>query len=179
MFGLAVLVALGGYVYLAKVAVQFVRKRADSKFATYATIVIFVLIPTWDIVPGWLYFNHLCEKEGGIKVFKTIEVDKSYFQSNGHPDEKKLSISNRFMIARKDDRVYSAVFHVAKFETVLHDKQTNEVLAVDVHLAHYGGWLNAYLFPQGPPTKCAGYSPYRDVWTEVIKLEPAISEGRK
>lgn len=178
MFGLAVLVVLGVYAYVAKAVAQFVGKRTESKLAKYATIAVFVLIPTWDIIPAQIYFSHLCEKEGGIKVFKTAEVDKSYFTPNGQPDEKKLSMSSRFTIVRKDNREYSPIFHVAKFESILHDKQVNEVLAVDVHLVHYGGWLNAYLFPQGPPAKCAGYSPYRDVWTEVIRLEPASSEGR-
>jgi hypothetical protein len=138
-----------------------------------------VLIPTWDIIPGWLYFNHLCAKEGGIKVFKTVEVDKSYFQPSGQVDEKKLSSSSNFVIEHKDDRRYSPIFHIAKFESVLQDKQTSEVLGIDVHLLHYGGWLNAYLFPQGSPSKCAGYSPYRDVWTEVIKPKSASPEGEK
>lgn len=179
MFGLAVLVALGVYVYVAKVVVQFVGRRTQSNLAKYATIAVFVLIPTWDIIPGRLYFNHLCEKDGGIKVFKTVEVDKSYLTPNGQPDEKKLSMSSSFIIVHKDDREYSPIFHIAKFERVLQDKQTNEVLGIDVHLVHYGGWLNAYLFPQGPPTKCAGYSPYRDIWTEVIKPKSGNAEGGK
>jgi hypothetical protein len=138
---------------------------------------VFVLIPTWDIVPGKLYFQHLCEKEGGIKVLKTVEVDKSYFMPSGQPDEKQLSRS--FAIVHKDDRQYSRIFHIAKFESVLRDRQSNEVLGINVHLAHYGGWLAAYLFPQSSPTKCAGYSPYRDVWTEVIKPKPTGSERGK
>jgi hypothetical protein len=89
MFGLVVLLALGLYVYLAKVAVRFVGKRTQNKLAKYATIAVFVLIPTWDIIPGWLYFNHLC-KEAGVKVLKTVEVDKSYFLPNGEPNQERL-----------------------------------------------------------------------------------------
>lgn len=176
--GFFILLGLIAYVVLAKFIVRAIGKYSGSKAAKYCAIAVFVLIPTWDIVPGWLYFSHLCEKEGGIKVFKAAEVDKSYFQANGQPDENKLSMSSMFTVLHKDNREYSPIFHIAKFESVLHDKQANEVLAVDVHLAHYGGWLYAYLFPQGPPAKCASYSPYRDVWTEAIRLKPAGSEGR-
>ena len=167
------------YVVLAKFIASAIGTHTQSKVARYGAIVVFVLIPTWDIVPGSLYFGHLCEREGGIKVFKTVEVDKVNFLPNGQPDEKKLSMSDNFSIVHRDDRSYSPIFHIAKFESSLHDKQTNEVLGVDVHLAHYGGWLNTYLFPQGPPTKCAGYSPYRDVWTEVIRPKLTGSEGGK
>jgi hypothetical protein len=175
--GLAVLLALIAYVFLARAVAKAVEKKTGSKRAKYAAIAVFVLIPTWDVFPGWLYFNHLCEKEGGIKVLKTVEVDKSFFMPNGQPDEKQLSSS--FTVVHKDDREYSPVFHIAKFETVLHDKQTNEVLGVDVHLAHYGGWLKANLLPEGSSTRCRGYSPYRDVWTEVIKPKSVSPEGSK
>lgn len=175
--GLVVLLGLVAYYFIGRAVARVVEKKTGSKKAKYIAIAVFVLIPTWDIIPGWLYFNHLCEKEGGIKVFKTVEVDKSYFEPNGQPDEKKLSSS--FTIVHKDDRQYSPNFHIAKFESVLHDKQTDEVLGVDIHLAHYGGWLSANLFPEGPPAKCAGYSPYQDVWIEVIKPKTVSSEGRK
>lgn len=45
----------------------------------------------WDIIPGQLYFQHLCEKEAGVKVIKTAEVDQSYFKSGDKPNEKKLA----------------------------------------------------------------------------------------
>jgi hypothetical protein len=167
------------YVVLAKFIVSAIGKYTKSKAAKYVSIEVFVLIPTWDIVPGRLYFSHLCEREGGIKVFKTVELDKAYFLPNGQPDQTKLSMSDNFAMVRMDDRGYSPIFHIARFESALHDKQNDEVLGVDVHLAHYGGWLNAYLFPQGPPTRCAGYSPYRDVWTEIIRPKSTSSEGGK
>ena len=179
MIGLSVLIALVLYVYLAKVAIQFLGKRAKSKLVKYLTIAIFVLIPTWDLIPGRLYFNHLCKKEGGIKIFKTIEVDKSYFQANGLVDEKKLSTSGNFVLEHKDDRRYSSIFHIAKFESVLREKPTEEVLGVEVHLVHYDGWLNANLSPQGSVRRCENYSPYKDVWTEVIKKAAVTSEGGK
>src|SRR5262249_52622674 len=143
----------------------------------YMTLAVFVLIPTWDILPGWLYFNYLCKKVGGIKVFKTVEVDKSYFQPNGQPDEKKLSSSGEFIIEHKDERSYSPIFHIAKFESVLRDKQTGEILGVDFYLSHHGGWLNASFGAQGPTTRCSEYSPYRSVWTEVLKPNSSNSEG--
>ena len=167
MFFLGLVLTLIAYYYLAKVTVKAVGKYYPYKWARYLTIAVFVLIPLWDIVPGHLYFQYLCEKDAGTKVFRVVEIDKSYFKPNGQPDEKKLG--DHFKSSTKVDRHYSSIFHITKFESLLQDRNTGEVLGVDLQLSYHGGWLNANIFPVGSGTWCAGYSPYRDVWTEVIK----------
>jgi len=72
--GFAVLLALIAYFFLARAVAKAVAKRTGSKKAKYAAIAVFVLIPTWDIIPGWLYFEYLCQKEGGQKIYKTVEL---------------------------------------------------------------------------------------------------------
>lgn len=74
MIGLSILLALVVYVWLAR----FVIKRIANRAAKFAVIAIFVLIPTWDVIPGKLYFNHLCETEAGLKIFKTVEGVEGY-----------------------------------------------------------------------------------------------------
>lgn len=165
--GFFVLLGFAVYVVLAKFAVNAIETYSGSKIAKYVAIAVFVLIPTWDIVPGQLYFQYLCKEESGIKVLKQVETERSYFKPNGQPDEEKLA--NHFKSSIKVDKYYSLIFHITRFESSLQDKKTGEVLGVSVQLSHHGGWLNAYLFPVGSGTWCAGYSPYQDVWTEVIK----------
>ncbi len=74
MIGLSILLAVVVYVWLAR----FVAKRIKNRTAKYTVIAIFILIPTWDIIPGKLYFNHLCEKEAGLKIYKTVEGVEGY-----------------------------------------------------------------------------------------------------
>ena len=78
MIGLIFLLVLALYAGMA----WFIVKALPSKRAKYTVIAIFVLIPTWDVVPGWFYLWYLCETEGGVKVFKSVEnvdgfLDKS------------------------------------------------------------------------------------------------------
>lgn len=171
MFGLAVLLALGLYVYLAKVVVKFVDRCTENKLAKYATIALFVLIPTWDIMPGQLYFAYLCEKEAGTKVLKTVEIEKEYFLSDGRPDEKKLS--DRFVQPHKFDREFSPLFHIARFESTIQDKQSGEILGRATSLSHYGGWLSAYLFALGNATTCPERV-HTAIWGEVIKPKKIV-----
>lgn len=169
MFGLAVLVALGMYVYLAKVAVRFVGKRTESKLAKYATIAVFVLIPTWDIIPGRLYHQHVCETQGGVQVFKTVEVDKAYFLSDGRLDEKK--VLERFQWQTTMDRAFSRVFHMTKHQGVLIDKENGEHLGMATGFSYYGGWLHSTILIEAAPHPCPqfGRDLYGTLWREVVR----------
>lgn len=69
MIGLSILLAVVAYVWLARV----VTRRIENRAARYTVIAIFILVPTWDVIPGKLYFNHLCENEAGLKIYKTVE----------------------------------------------------------------------------------------------------------
>lgn len=74
MIGLSILLAVVVYVWLAR----FVARRIENRAAKYTVIAIFILIPTWDVIPGKLYFNHLCENEAGLKIYKTVEGVEGY-----------------------------------------------------------------------------------------------------
>ncbi|MBI3771626.1 MAG: hypothetical protein HY272_02835 [Gammaproteobacteria bacterium] len=83
MIGLSILLAVVLYVWLAR----FVARRIANRAAKYTVIAIFILIPTWDVIPGKLYFNHLCENEAGLKIYKTVEGVEGY---RGYPNTSGL-----------------------------------------------------------------------------------------
>ena len=33
---------------------------------------MFILVPSWDLIPGRLYHDHLCRVEAGVKVFNSV-----------------------------------------------------------------------------------------------------------
>jgi hypothetical protein len=167
MIGLAFLVVCGLYVCVALFVAKQVGKGTNSKFAKYATIAVFVLIPLWDIIPGKLYFQHLCETEAGVKVFKTVEVDQSYFKSNGKPDEKKFA--ERYPHVSKFDRNFSPIFHIAKTESMIQDKQTEEILGTAKNFSHRSGWLNTFILVDAAGASCPAYP--------LFGMHSAVLEG--
>ena len=78
MIGLIFLLVLAIYVG----AAWFIVKALSSKKAKYTVIAVFVLIPTWDVVPGWLYLQYLCKTEGGVKVYKSVEGVEGFFDKS-------------------------------------------------------------------------------------------------
>lgn len=180
MFGLAFLVVCGLYVWLALFVAKQVGKGTDSKLAKYATIAAFVLIPLWDMIPGQLYFHHLCEKEAGAKVIKTVYVDKSYFTVTGMPDQKLLA--DQFVETSKFDREFFPLFHIEKIESAIQDKQSNEVLGTGTNFSYRGGWLSRFLFRDASGALCPDYRYFGEsavMWQGVIKPKPSSTEGGK
>ncbi|MEO5631191.1 MAG: hypothetical protein ABIQ24_07180 [Nitrospiraceae bacterium] len=153
--GLFVLLGFIAYVLVATFIVSAIGKYGGSKIAKYVTIAVFVLIPAWDIIPGQLYFQHLCETEAGVKVIKTMKMDQSYFKSDGKPDEKKLA--ERYAHVTKFDRNFSAIFHIAKTESTIQDKQTKEILGTAANFSHRGGWLTTLVLVDAAGTSCPAY----------------------
>ena len=79
MIGLSILLAVAAYIWLAR----FVAKRIENRAAKYLVIALFVLVPTWDIIPGKIYFNNMCEKEAGLKVYKVVERVEGFRYEQG------------------------------------------------------------------------------------------------
>jgi len=87
------LIVLG--ILLAYIAIAFgIATFAKGKWRALV-IAVFILIPTWDIIPGKIALDRLCEKEGGIKIYRSVEgvegflsvdgrVYEDYFKRNGY-----------------------------------------------------------------------------------------------
>lgn len=170
MFGLAVLLICGLYVGLARYVAQRMEVRTQSKLAKYLTIAVFVLIPTWDIIPGRLYHQHVCETQGGAKVYKTVEVDKAYFLPDGRLDEKKLLLE-RLDWQTTIDRDFSRMFHMAKHQGVLIDRENGERLGTATDFSYFGGWLHTTILIEAAPDPCPqfGRDVYGTLYRQVIR----------
>ena len=57
----------------------------------WTILIIMILIPFWDVVPAHYYFDKLCEKDAGLKVFKTVKnVDGFLKKSSGKSESENL-----------------------------------------------------------------------------------------
>lgn len=172
MFGLAFLVACGLYAWLALFVAKQVGKGTGSKLAKYVAIAVFALLPTWDLIPGRLYHEHLCKTEGGVKVFKTIEVERAYFLPDGRPDEKRLQ--ERVDWVGEPDRTFSTLFHITKNQDLLVDKRTGEQLGTATDFWYKGGWFKRIILPDALSTICPQYPNYSvssSLLREVVRPE--------
>lgn len=113
MIGLGFLLALILYVGLALFIGLFIRKRFKTpkaqSIAQVLTLLIFLLIPTWDIIPGKIYFNHLCKTEGGVKIYRTVEGVEGFMSDaigSGSAKHFLNSIGYRYIEGKELNQFY-------------------------------------------------------------------------
>jgi hypothetical protein len=177
MIALALLIGLVFYIFIAKLIVLLVGKLADLLAMTGATrrtmqttcIAILVLIPTWDIMPGWIYFEHLCDSQAEMKILKRIDLEEKYFLPNGQADGQK--VGDNFKGLFTSDKQFSPLFHIEKRESSLQDGRTGEVLGTTKEFVYRGGWLTRLILPD-VRFLCSQYQhtgAHMVLWREVIR----------
>jgi len=46
---------------------------------------LFNLSVGWDVIAGKLYFKHICEKDGGVHIYQTVELVPECWDEDGRP----------------------------------------------------------------------------------------------
>ncbi|MGH6636590.1 MAG: hypothetical protein ACRED0_10845 [Gammaproteobacteria bacterium] len=168
VFVLYLLVAISVTRWLARIP-----KRSSYKWLmALLTLAVFALIPTWDEVLGRMYFKHLCETEGGVKVYKTVGLGPEYWEKDGtikfvrgRVDELPRAghfrmpvgkVGDRYLITDNVKRRYVQSFRIDKDWYAVVDRRTQEVMAERISFLYWGGWLINSSGLHVTATRCSG-----------------------
>lgn len=86
MISLMIVSAFGAYIYTATKITKYIKKKTNNAKLAFLSAVIFILIPTWDVIIGYPVWQKY-KKESGVKIYKTVNnVDGFYIweQSREH-----------------------------------------------------------------------------------------------
>lgn len=87
MGGLFILFLLGLYIWGAYKIVRWIRPVWGKAFVVVAVL----LIPTADAVYGRIRLKHMCEAEGGLKIYKTVEGVEGFRDGRSRPEEEWIT----------------------------------------------------------------------------------------
>lgn len=179
MIGLFTLLAVIAYIWLAR----FIAKRIKGRTAKYIVIAILILIPTWDIIPGKLYFKHLCENEAGVKVYQTVELPAEYWDEKGGARffNEYGYLDHKFWVDKLDEsgghvERYSAVFAIDKDTSPIKERSSQKVLAEVTTFRFWGSWVSRNFSPHNTASTCEFVQPSdfsRNFYGQLFK--PATS----
>jgi hypothetical protein len=71
------------YFFLCLQSYHYVCKKTESKRLRRLTILVLILIATWDNIIGLSTYYYLCVTQGGQKIYKTVENAEGYFDTSG------------------------------------------------------------------------------------------------
>lgn len=187
MIALTLLVIFILYLLTAFFITRRLVKRATSTRAKWAigtlSALVFFLIPTWDHLFGGMYFNYLCAKEGGIKIYKTMELGREYYLQPGEIDYNtagRLPATGGELDHRKLGETFSTetrpqnlsnFFRIEKYVYLVREKISDQVLATSTRFVYRGGWLvnhlGAHVVGVGCPDTRGKY--YDDFYRMIFK----------
>lgn len=159
MIGLTVLLVLALYIWAGYQTI----KRLQTRKAKFIAAAVYVLIPTWDIVPGYIYFYSICGIESGQRINKTVELPAEYYLIAGDIDKSRrdewgkypiakggelnrLKLKERYIHTNQHDKNYFKLFHITKVYSFIQDKQTSQILGDATSFVYSGGWLENSIF---------------------------------
>jgi hypothetical protein len=166
--------------------------KSKSKKTSVTVILIFLLyLPLgWDVILGRIYFQYLCDAEGGMHIYQTIELDAKHWDEDGTPkfftedgwfDAAALGMKYSFMRDTEDAKY----FNISKHTKIILDNSSGKVLADNVAFNYVSGWfikytgfhptgdLSCYYYLDAPKSKRAfpGAYLYYGFMQNVFKLE--------
>lgn len=167
MVGLIIVVVLLSYIGIASICLYLIKGIRKKLVA----LVIFLLIPTADVIVGRVYFSYLCGTQSGQFIHKTVEVGEEYLYlpgemmrhkldetgqrlaiaKGGEINQEKLRERYDFPFAKRES--YSNIFHIYKRERIITDKTNNEILSKSVSFLYVGGWV-FHIYPVGETVYC-------------------------
>ena len=134
---------------------------ANRLFIGLVTLAITFMLPLADEIAGRIYMKYLCHRQGGFKVYHTVELPEQYWNEDGEPlfikypphSDSKVNGTLDFSVLPeyghdRRDETYSSVSDISLFRYWYFDKKTNQILAENRFFTWKGGWLNRTFSPQ-------------------------------
>ncbi len=160
-------------------------KGKGKKWGAFFILVFSFYLPLgWDIMLGRAYFYYLCETQGGVHVYSTVELGSEYWAADGSPvfissdgfsdgDE----FNRKYIFKKVAQRNFFKTLNIAKYPDQVINTETGGVLGEKISFVYFGGWfLNSTGFVVAG-TRCHGYSrghesgSYRDFINTIFVLK--------
>jgi hypothetical protein len=122
---------------------------------------VFILVPIWDEIAGRIYFRHLCEIEGGIKVHKIVELGPEYWNPDGSSKfitvaaerEGKLLVPGYSWESRWN-RDFNKILNIAKQQYSVAEVSTGAEIGSKIFFVNFHGWLMNHSFAHVTGDEC-------------------------
>lgn len=192
MIAIAVIVALAVYVWVATKATRWLARRPSTSSSKWLITLfsagVFISLPIGDEIAGYIYFRHLCETEGGVRVYKTVELGPEYWNPDGSSKfitveaerEGKILVPG-YSWESQWTRDFDKAFNLAKQRYSVVEVSTGNEIASKTFFVNFHGWLINHSFAHVTGDRCPSQDTptYRGLLERVFVRSPQIYEPAK
>lgn len=136
------------FVVAGVLAVVFVLRHSAGRrkkwIAGAITALVVILIPTWDVIAGRIYFNQLCARDSGIRILKRVRLDREFagLQFPGNPAVyQDLPIAKRYPYGLNSAEDLPGPAKIKFSREFIRDASTGELLGTLTMYFYGGGWF--------------------------------------
>ena len=162
---------------------------------------LFYLPVGWDVILGRAYFHYLCNKDGGIHIYETVELGSEHWNEDGSPKFytgkwpfDNTILGGKYVFERPDDRyTTNRVFNIVKYTGAIIDTVTKRVMGDWITYEYFGGWAMNTGTPFGrSSSQCHSFSdtpdnpisvdasnPTHKKFIGYIFLRESVNQGEK
>jgi hypothetical protein len=165
MIAISITVALVIYVWVTIKATRWLASVPSTfsakRLITLSSAAIFIVLPILDEIAGRIYFRHLCETEGGIEVYKTVELGPEYWNPDGSGKfitvaaerEGKLLVPG-YSWKSEWNRDFNKMLNIAKQQYSVVEVSTGAEIASKIFFVNFHGWLTNHSFAHVTGDRC-------------------------
>ena len=103
MFFMTFLLAFVVYVAIGVVFVLYVRRRTRKKMHVWLAIAFVILLPSWDVILGFMVYYPACLFVPKTAIYETAETDGIYYEGDARKFLLVLSDGRQFIISADSD----------------------------------------------------------------------------
>lgn len=192
MIAISLIVAFAIYVWIAIKTTRWLASLPNTsrakRFVMLSTAVVFIFLPIWDEIAGRIYFRHLCESEGGIRVYKTVPLGPEHWNPDG--SGKFITIeaerAGKLLVPGYSwksqwDRDFHKFLNIAKQRYSVVEVSTGTQIASKTSFVNFHGWLinHSGVHVTGDRCPSPDVPTYRGVLERVFVETPHTQEGEK
>jgi amino acid transporter len=100
---MSILMAMVVYIAIAVAFVLYVRRRTSKKLHLWLAIAFVILLPSWDVLLGFIVYYPACLFVPKTAIYETAETDGIYYEGDARKFLLVLSDGRQFIISADSD----------------------------------------------------------------------------
>ena len=124
-------------------------------YTVFLLLLLFFWLPgLWDVILGRAYFHYLCQTDGGVHIYETVELGDEYWNEDGSPTfytEKGAFdgsvFEGKYKFVRNNHPKMGLGSTIKKRPRQIIETETDRVLGEWVLYEYLGGWVVHNLQP--------------------------------
>lgn len=114
--------------------------------------IVAVAVLFWDVIPGRMQFDRLCNAQSGIRIYKSVSLGTEY-RGTEFPDNfdlyDQLSVAKRYPHYTVENRDLPGPGVIVHIENGVRDGRSGELLGTRTIFHYGGGWVENWITTAG------------------------------